>query len=1035
VENINFSFLDFCREQGVVFKASHRQAHRNIEAGYKSVAKYDRPQPNYDRGAFALACTFLRKHFGPYVSGTKVLDQETVLQDLDRTTAAGYPWNMLYHSKGEMLDAGFIQPIEWYWNYISEVPYQLPIEVRYQQAYHPIWTNTEKKEIRETQKIIDNKIRTFTASPTEFTVAANRMCLDFNNLFYEATNTCSFVGRSKFMQGWQTLYFTLGRFREGFEFDAGNYDASVFRDALIDQKEFRWECFMSEFQTALNRRRMNHIYGEIIHSVIVLESDTGVADVILKDTGNPSGSVNTIVDNTMVLYRIFAYCWIRLCPKEYLDLGYAGFNDNVQKALNGDDNTMTVSPAALYFFNAPAIMKTAYELGISLTTPCEIPRHVLDLSFLSHVPVLETAFAGQWILPAPNYDRVLSSLTYGSESVDIRWHLLRAAALHVDSWANKRLRQVLMDYIKYILRRYKNSLIGTIYDVKIADIFGMIQSDEWCFALYTGLESKLGWLYSSGVGAVKQIPHKIFEAMSLIRSEGVADLSSLKNSFYPPLQTAEVRYESAAVKCAPIAPGGVGVPIKILVQRKRKRTGEPNIDGLTGIERNPGPDYGEGMSSYLPLVPPVVSAGAYGAARDVLTDKGSVYPEVVDLFGKLNNQFSLLDTVEDVTRWFGNKSPRARTGNPYTDGLVGIESNPGPNQKKGKKIRKLAKEIKRERKQVKKITKRVGKAPKRRSRNLQIAETTAPVNTGSIVRNNFFSTGATDGLMADCAKIGGLNVKGRCYSNLSIGSAIHATAGDYPGMFLDGAPVAGDEQWIAFNFQDFDDRIQNLAETYQYYRVRFLQPAYVPMVATSTAGQWAFSINDNFNPTSGHEPTSINSLLTSNIAGAGTLWVPSVMPAYVYNSAKVWSCPTGEGDGVTSIIAEQLTFLARVLITAPVAANTQYGKIMFEYSIDFFEPRPNAGSVTLFKPSPALLRDILTYDQRREIRNKRITAGAALCQRFKKMIAEYENNLSKDEECDSPFVMEQNPLTQSIHLPRNVVQTIMSLSSDSKRNQ
>jgi len=1021
VEYENFSFKEFCDEHNIRFEPTHRQALRNLEAGYKSAAKYDRPQPAYERKAFGVACDWLRKHFRPYVSGARILDQDTVINDLDRGTAAGYPWNLIFHSKGEMFDAGFLAPIIWYWNLIGLIPYQVPIRLALSQCYHPIWTNTEKKEIREIKKLIENKIRTFTASPTEFTVAANRMCLDFNNLFYSAGKTCSFVGKTKFFQGWHNLYLRLAKHPRGFEFDAGSFDASVFRDALLDQMEFRWESYPSYLQTPENRRRLTHIYGEIINSVIILESETGVADVILKNTGNPSGSVNTIVDNTMVLFRIFVYCWVRLCPPELFEGGYPFFSNNVEMALNGDDNTLTVSSLVLPFYNAENIIIVARELGVELTTPDPNPRHPLELSFLSQTPVLEESFSSQWVLPAPDYGRVLSSLMYGSETQDIRWHLLRAAALHVDSWANVSLRRILMDYMKFVMRRYKHKLVGTINQIRIEDIFNMIQSDIWCYTLYTGLEG--------GVGTVKELPHKIFKLMSLVRSEGIGNLQAV---FSPPLE--KVKLESKNLP--PIAPGVVGQPIKILVQRKRKRTGEPTVDGLVGVERNPGPfgdDFGDGFS---PLVPPIVAAGAWGAAKNSLTNNGNVYSSVVDQFAKLNSQYSILDTVEDYNRWWNDLSPRKRTGNPYSDGLIGVESNPGPKQ-----IKKLEKEIKKETKAIRKATKggkkmarNVMKKHSGKLMNRYVQPTTlstAPVAVGSVSRNNFHKIGKVDNCIADCTKVGAINVQGTCFSNIGIGTS--TVAGDRNGLYLDGTIyTAGGGLAIAFNFQDFDDRVYALATTHQWYRFRSLTVEYVPLVGTTQVGQWALSVSDNYQPTTGSEPSTIRSLLTSAISAAGSPWVPNCLPTYRYNGAKVWSCPSTDQDTSNADLYEQFAFIGRFLNTVASGSEVETGRFQFHYSVDFFEPRGNRGSITAqninISDLHLFLNNKIMNNLRYDKTSWRRPFVLALRNLANDIVVKYKmvdcDGKNEEEECASPFVMEQNPLTQSIHIPKNVVERL-----------
>lgn len=465
----NIAFRDFMDEYHIPYPQSHRWVVKNIHAGFRSCAKYDRPQPTYDKKAWALACTWARTHFGPYVRGSKIIEQEEAIGELEKTSSAGFPWNLQFHTKAEMLATECKSVIDWYWNEL----------VATETSYHPIWTCTQKVEMRPIEKLQANSIRTFTASPIEHTVALTRLCLHFNNLFYDADRTWSFVGRTKFARGWHHLIERLRRFPLGWDFDASSWDSSVFEQALLDQMEFRWESLESQYKTPETRTRLERLYQEIIHSYIVLEN----GELVQKHTGNPSGSANTIVDNTMVLYRVLAYCWIRACPEELCN--YPSYHENVEGSLNGDDNTLTRSEDVASFFNAENIIKFSAELGVVMSTPNEKPLPAEQLSFLSQTTVRMFGF---W-LPCPDTEKILCSLWWGSEVDDVRWHLLRAGALYVESWPNLTCRKIIHDYISYLMRRFGDRMYGTINGIPCEHILMGIKDDRWCLQLYTGMET------------------------------------------------------------------------------------------------------------------------------------------------------------------------------------------------------------------------------------------------------------------------------------------------------------------------------------------------------------------------------------------------------------------------------------------------------------------------------------------------------------------------------------------------------------------
>lgn len=397
---------------------------------------------------------------------------------------------------------------------------------------------------------------------------------------------------------------------------------------------------------------------------------------------------------------------------------------------------------------------------------------------------------------------------------------------------------------------------------------------------------------------------------------------------------------------------------------------------------------------------------------------------------------------ETITPVIQKTRKRKRTGIPYVDGLVTVEANPGFKKGgKSKPTRKLKeavkKEVIREEKKIPFLQPPRGTSsgngnmmPPRKERAQAVTTSTVPVGYGSSVRNNQYSIGKVDNCIADCVRTNGINVKGTCFSNLGVG-IVAGAAGDKKGLFLDG--LEHTNEFIAFNFQDFDDRVAALATTHQYYRVRRLTAEYVPLVGTSTTGQWAFAINDNYNPSSGTAPTTINSLLTSATSGAGTPWIPRSIPSYIYNGAKVWSCPSASEDGSNANEYEQLTFIARYLNTVTPLDDIETGRMQFHYSIDFFEPRGNRGTITVDNINFDDLRLFLGPAIMRTMRHNKSAWRAPFIAALRKLMSDLElkTKSGKDEEYiissepQTPEV-EENPLTRSIHLPQSTVQAILN---------
>lgn len=500
----NKSFIDFMMDNKINIDFKYNVIVKSAEGEYKSASKYDKAQPILDESAWALSKEWTLRHFGPYMRGSQTVTQETAWQEMDKQTSPGYPHNLKYKTKAKMAtDEKHMEIIGDYWDMIQKQ--------QNEQEWKPIWSCSEKVELRPNEKIKLNKIRTFTASPVEHSVALNRMCLDMNNRFYASNGqTWSFVGGNKFMCGFDELYKRLSKHPNAFELDESEYDSSLFAKLLQEQADIRFEFLAQEYRTQANKNAMINLYESIIHSVIAMEN----GELLQKHTGNPSGSANTIVDNTMILFRLFSYAWILLARKEFGEENaqkvknatfadvtkrsylptYGGYDDfmrNVEAALNGDDNTFTCSNAVVDWFNPDTIAPIWTSVGITTNTPCNKKnKKVEEVRFLSQG---FTKVNGKW-LPTPETNKVLSSIMYNAEIDDPMWHLMRAYALRVDTWGNKECRKYIAMYIEFLQKEYADIFHSEVEigpdDVKLSmkDIRNMYKSDDWIWRLYSNKE-------------------------------------------------------------------------------------------------------------------------------------------------------------------------------------------------------------------------------------------------------------------------------------------------------------------------------------------------------------------------------------------------------------------------------------------------------------------------------------------------------------------------------------------------------------------
>jgi len=435
--------------RGLKFDEKYRMCHPLSHHMSASIAKYNKVQPILDDSLWDEAGVWTEKHFAPFMSNSSVVSLDKAVGEADRSTSAGYPWSLWFKNKDEFLNSdAFPRVMEQFWDSLAT-----------DKPFTQLWVCSLKRELRSVEKLEKGSIRTFTASPTEGSIACNRLCLDANEKFYVSNNkTWSFVGCSKYNLGFHRLYTRLNAHPNAFALDESAYDSSLFRAAMFGQRDLRWRMLRPIDRTPENRQRLWNIYDQIVESVIVLDDGS----VYQKHTGNPSGSANTIVDNTMILFRLLAYAWLvstktdKLC--EYST--YNAFMKNVEAALNGDDNTFTVSNEAVKFFNARAIAKIWSEIGVTTKTDVWEPRKLSDVDFLSHTFV---QINDVW-LPKPEREKVLCSALYANEVDDVRFTMLRLFALRLESWADIQTRNEIADCIAYIRDHYAMDLNGVVID-------------------------------------------------------------------------------------------------------------------------------------------------------------------------------------------------------------------------------------------------------------------------------------------------------------------------------------------------------------------------------------------------------------------------------------------------------------------------------------------------------------------------------------------------------------------------------------------
>lgn len=454
----------------------------NAAAAYKSLAKYGKSEvvmSDDDVNNLNRAWSWMERHFSPYMGNSAVLSLQGAVDRLDMSTSSGSPFNQLYSTKRLVFenDPDILMWLETDWNVLASDP-----------LWTTIFTSSLKEELRPVQKIVENSQRTFAAGALDATVHGTRLFADMNEKMYAShLQTASAIGMSPLKGNWHRLYTKLAIFDDGYALDETQYDSSLRSFLMWGCAKFRWACLAKEYQTLDNWNRVRTYYRNLTNTLML--TPDGI--LMLKKLGNPSGSVDTVTDNTLILYWMLAFAWIKNAPTDMNH--YVDFENHTSKALLGDDNTWTVSKIAHEFYNGTSVINSWLLLGIVTTSDTLLPRKPADLDFLS----AQTVFLQGFAVPLYDRNKLMQSLLYApSAHLTPETTLQRVTNLLQIGWTDLPFRNFCRELIDWLLKTYDKTLCENPRWI-IAK--AGIQSDNTLFALFTGKKIILQGQCLSGI--------------------------------------------------------------------------------------------------------------------------------------------------------------------------------------------------------------------------------------------------------------------------------------------------------------------------------------------------------------------------------------------------------------------------------------------------------------------------------------------------------------------------------------------------------
>lgn len=406
----------------------------NMETSFNATSKYARSNPKYNEESFIKAWRMVAQRWS-IIKKSRLAADYTMWMDMQ--TSPGYPYSLKHQTKEQALQDPDVVAI---CNHNFENFY-----------FNGLWTCRCKKEPKKWEKIKAHATRTILASPMDVQAPALRLFAEQNQLIYQAARQmrvpCT-VGNTKYYLGQQYLYqrmTRLGKFRYGLELDFSEFDGSCTDREMTQVMNLRYGWLVPELQTPQIQRAISEYYREVIHTKIVM--DTG--EVYQKHTGNPSGQINTIVDNSLINEARWYYAWCETMPEKYHNIH--SFMQYAELVTCGDDSMISVSDEVRHMFLPEKILFVFTQMGWK-------PKFGLD----GYQPIHKLSYCSQhfkwvngYVVPVPNnYEKLLASLLYGGDNRGVRETLTRLLGVKIESYFLTAFRTHLDVLISELFEKY-----------------------------------------------------------------------------------------------------------------------------------------------------------------------------------------------------------------------------------------------------------------------------------------------------------------------------------------------------------------------------------------------------------------------------------------------------------------------------------------------------------------------------------------------------------------------------------------------------
>jgi len=304
----------------------------------------------------------------------------------------------------------------------------------------PVWQVAIKDELRDIDRVLALKTRTFMSAPIETILGNMRYVAAFNERFVD--NHLQFpstLGIDKFYGGWDRLADYLGKAdRVYWSGDGSRFDSSVSVQHLSMNCHIRCQSVAPRY-----RRHLRNLYSETVYTPLVM----GDGIVRVKNTGNPSGSLNTGVENSMALQGTTYYALGSVLGWEEAKRALA--DRDVVFVVNGDDIAFAV--AAHYFKpELPERIQSAMKACGMTYVFTKPSSRIEDLVYLSHGFQLATVEGRSIYIPVLEPARIVASCLFQRKVDAVSTHMRYTSAL-IHAYPHPRLYPYVLKLVREFL--------------------------------------------------------------------------------------------------------------------------------------------------------------------------------------------------------------------------------------------------------------------------------------------------------------------------------------------------------------------------------------------------------------------------------------------------------------------------------------------------------------------------------------------------------------------------------------------------------